>query len=306
MLQGLGSKILVLNSLQAMTDLFDERASTYSNRPNFVFAGELMGLNETLPLVPYGQEWRALRKLAHTALGPRQIGRYHEMQEDIAASLCRALIDSPGNFNDLLRIAGKIMIAITYGIPASPLQREYIVDSQRSSEHFTQSIVPGRYMCDLLPFLKYAPSWIRFQREAHEGREALMNTKRIPFEQVKREMKAGSALPSLVQSLLSSPPDDMSTLEFERRLMLLAGDMFAAGSDTTHPTLLTFIMAMALNRDRQLRAQAEIDAVIGVDRLPVSNDRQDLPYVNAVIKETMRWQPVAPMGELILPQKFAH
>lgn len=58
-------------------------------------------------------------------------------------------------------------------------------------------------------------------------------------------------------------------------------------------------MAMALNRDRQLRAQAEIDTVIGGDRLPVINDRKDLPYVNAVMKETMRWQPAVPMGELM-------
>ncbi len=41
----------------------------------------------------------------------------------------------------------------------------------------------------------------------------------------------------------------------------------------------------------------EIDAVVGADRLPTIGDRTRLPYVNAVIKETMRWHPALPLGE---------
>jgi len=47
------------------------------------------------------------------------------------------------------------------------------------------------------------------------------------------------------------------------------------------------------------KAQVEIDAVVGVNRLPDFNDRPYLPYVNAIIKEMMRWQLVLPLG-------FAH
>ena len=56
-------------------------------------------------------------------------------------------------------------------------------------------------------------------------------------------------------------------------------------------------MAMALNRDKQRLAQEEIDRVIGTERLPTINDRPNLPYVNALIKEVMRWNPAVPLGE---------
>ena len=46
----------------------------------------------------------------------------------------------------------------------------------------------------------------------------------------------------------------------------------------------------------QAKAQAELDAVIGPDRLPEFVDRANLPYTNAIISELLRWQPVAPMG----------
>ena len=53
---------------------------------------------------------------------------------------------------------------------------------------------------------------------------------------------------------------------------------------------------MALNPGKQRLAQAEIDNVVGLDRLPTIEDKSSLPYVNALIKETMRWHPVAPLG----------
>ena len=48
----------------------------------------------------------------------------------------------------------------------------------------------------------------------------------------------------------------------------------------------------------QLRAQKEIDDVIGTERLPNISDRTKLPYLNAVIKETMRWNPVLPLSTI--------
>jgi cytochrome P450 len=44
------------------------------------------------------------------------------------------------------------------------------------------------------------------------------------------------------------------------------------------------------------KAQAEIDAVVGRDRLPMFEDQNDLPYVRAIVKEVLRWRPVAPLA----------
>jgi len=53
---------------------------------------------------------------------------------------------------------------------------------------------------------------------------------------------------------------------------------------------------MILYPDAQKRAQAEVDAVIGTERLPTFEDRSSLPYVDAVLRETLRWHPVFPLG----------
>ena len=59
---------------------------------------------------------------------------------------------------------------------------------------------------------------------------------------------------------------------------------------------MSFIVGMIMHPHVQAKAQAEIDAVIGNDRLPTVQDIKDLPYVNAVIKEALRWQSVVPLG----------
>ncbi len=53
---------------------------------------------------------------------------------------------------------------------------------------------------------------------------------------------------------------------------------------------------MTVYPEAQRKAQAEIDRVIGSNRLPSLADRENLPYVDATVKEVLRWHPVAPMG----------
>ena len=44
------------------------------------------------------------------------------------------------------------------------------------------------------------------------------------------------------------------------------------------------------------KAQTELDEVVGPDRLPVFEDRERLPYLRALINETLRWRPIAVLG----------
>ena len=53
---------------------------------------------------------------------------------------------------------------------------------------------------------------------------------------------------------------------------------------------------MAMYPDVQQKAQAELDAVVGPDRLPELSDSSSLPYLNALIKELLRWHPALILG----------
>ena len=53
---------------------------------------------------------------------------------------------------------------------------------------------------------------------------------------------------------------------------------------------------MTIYPDILAKAQAEVDAVVGRERLPAFEDRGSLPYVNAICMELLRWHVVVPMG----------
>ena len=53
---------------------------------------------------------------------------------------------------------------------------------------------------------------------------------------------------------------------------------------------------MSLYPEVQKKAQAELDAVVGSHCFPEFSDRENLPYINAIVKEIFRWNPVTPLG----------
>jgi cytochrome P450 len=66
----------------------------------------------------------------------------------------------------------------------------------------------------------------------------------------------------------------------------------------TVSSMSSLFLALVLFPDVQRRAQAELDFVVGRDRLPTFDDRPHLPYIEALCKELMRWNMVTPIGTI--------
>ena len=60
--------------------------------------------------------------------------------------------------------------------------------------------------------------------------------------------------------------------------------------------MVAFVLAMALYPEVQARAQAELEQVCGRTRLPEMADMDALPYVNAIMREVLRWHAIAPLS----------
>lgn len=88
-----------------------------------------------------------------------------------------------------------------------------------------------------------------------------------------------------------------NTAEDEHAIKWAAASMYSGGADTTVSTMLSLFLCMTLFPEAQKKARAEIDTIVGRDRLPTLADRPNLPYVEAIVSEMMRWAPVVPMGE---------
>jgi cytochrome P450 len=89
-------------------------------------------------------------------------------------------------------------------------------------------------------------------------------------------------------------PEDAEGREILKRV---AVSLYGAGTDTTISANASFFQLMSLHPEVQRKAQEEIDRVVGHDRLPCAQDKKDLPYCNAILREVTRLNPVVPLGE---------
>lgn len=94
-------------------------------------------------------------------------------------------------------------------------------------------------------------------------------------------------------------PEIETILQLVPKLYVIypSSNVYAHRGSKTAITIHCFFLMMTLHPDVQKKAQAEIDAVCGRDRLPHYGDREHLPYLHAVIKEVIRTHPAVPAGE---------
>jgi len=146
----------------------------------------------------------------------------------------------------------------------------------------------------------YLPSWFpgaTWQRTADAGRKVVDWWLTAPVQYVKDKMADGPIAPCLVGDALSRIDEKHADAQNAIRIIKgAAASSLLAASDTTDSTLQVLVLAMVLHPDVQKRAQDEIQAVVGTDRLPDFSDRPNLSYIEAVLRETLRWHPVLPFS----------
>nr|BED42964.1 cytochrome P450 monooxygenase [Trametes versicolor] len=289
--------IILLNSAQAIVDLFEARSAIYSNRPHLTMACDLMGWGETVVLMPYNERFKNYRRLLKVGLNTHVTREYWPLMEKEIAHELVWLLDNPDAYvQHFRRTAGTVALKIAYGYQNENNEFKQIVkDTEDALRMFAIAALPGVFLVDTLPFLRFLPPWFPgagFRKLGMRTQKLIKAMIDTPFGMVKRQVDAGTAPRSFTSDLLNEPQEERST---DEDIKWVAAGLYAGQSDTTVAALSTFLLCMMLFPEVQKKAQAEIDKVIGGDRLACIEDRDSLPYVVAVLKEVLRWRPVVPM-----------
>ncbi|KAA1465965.1 cytochrome P450 [Dentipellis sp. KUC8613] len=293
----LGQPMILLNSLQATMEMLDKKSSIYSDRPSFEMGSRIIGWERTLALTPYGDRFREYRRMLHRLIGNRlNMEKLHPIEELETHRFLRRILESPDDVSEHIRkTAGAIILKISHGYQIKEHNDPFIINADTATDQFSKATEPGAFMVDLLPLLRYVPDWMPgtgWKRTAREWKANLAKMADMPHDFVKREMASGTAIPSFTSDLL----EEKLSPDQEFNVKWAAASLYSGGADTTVSAIYTFFLAMTLFPEAQRKAQAEIDAVVGHDRLPNFHDRERLPYVDALVKEVLRWNPVVPLG----------
>ncbi|KAF7188531.1 Multifunctional cytochrome P450 monooxygenase, partial [Pseudocercospora fuligena] len=296
-----GTTIVILNDLEVATELLEKQSNASLNRPHMNFLMGLCGWAHVVSLLSNGHRLRASRKHFHSVMGTQQnLPRFLPLQEAESHRLLLRTLKQPNSFLKHIRTeVGSIILKLAYGYTAATDQPDPLIElSNLTHRHAGIGAQPGVWAVDFIPALKYVPDWFPgagFQRTAKEFRAKIMEAVYRPAKFVEHEMEKGANEPSFL-SVVHEQAGEKLSAEEQDIATYSAHSLYGGASDTTVSTLSTFFLMMVLHPEIQRKAQAEVDSSVGTARLPGIEHRDRLPYLQAIIKEVLRFHPVAPTG----------
>ncbi|KAJ3548586.1 hypothetical protein NM688_g5274 [Phlebia brevispora] len=315
-----GTPFIVLNTAKAAQDILEKRSSVTSDRATGVMLNDLIGWDFNIAFMGYGERWRAARRAFHQHFRPDAVVDYLPKTTKWVREFAKLLLDKPDDFMEHINqyakffdfslrgkrvlmphsIPGALIMDIVYGIEVQPKHDPYIDSAEAALQSLAVAGNPGNFLVDTVPALKYLPDWLpgaSFKRMAKEWRIHTTAMIERPFNAVKAAIRNRTVTPSVLANMLERLDPYVDNTFAEDCLRAAAATAYSGGSHTTVSVLGSFFLAMVLYPDVQAKARAEIDRIIGRDRLPEFGDEESMPYVSAIVKETWRWRPVLPLGE---------
>ncbi|GJJ11033.1 hypothetical protein Clacol_005264 [Clathrus columnatus] len=276
-----GASLLFVNSYELAKELFETRGSIYSDRYRSIVLNDLLKFDWTI---------------IHTA-----VENYHDVHIKYTKVLLKRLYQAPEDYRTHIRyILGASILEVTYGIQAASEKDPFLILSETTIQQVIEAGLPGTYLVDIFPVLKYIPSWFpgaKFKIELDQLGKQVLEMLNRPIEIARNSLKKGDAIPSTASVLIEQFENDPSRPDdYEDIIKHVTGVAYLAAVDTTNGLLVQFFYTILLHPEVQKRAQKELDEVVGPDALPSFNDLGRLKYMKAVFEELLRWNAVAPSG----------
>ncbi|KAF2182319.1 cytochrome P450 [Zopfia rhizophila CBS 207.26] len=287
----LGSKTWIfLNSQRVVSEIIAKRGGATNGRsPMPISSGIVSRHGRSLLLPPSG--WTERRRVMHHLLSGSALKQYGEWQELESTQMLAEYLKQPHRwYRHHYRYANSVVHRIALGERLVKSSKD-LEDLQNVVTFFVGSI--GRSTIDWFPDLDRLPRFMQFWRPYWERlgnwNEGIY---RSWWEPVKQQIEDGTAPASFVRDVLLNK--DTKYTGSDQDAMYVAMQLIEAGSDTTREALNIFIMASLYYPRAFKKARSEIDRVCGSNakRLPVLADMDDLSYICAMVKETLRWRPI--------------
>ncbi|KAK7438217.1 hypothetical protein VKT23_018148 [Stygiomarasmius scandens] len=194
------------------------------------------------------------------------------------------------------------MFVVVYGLEISSNKDDLPHQARETIEQNDALLIPGWDAFKTIPFIHKLPSWCPGGqiRVSHEAFAVVVDQlAEGSFQLTMNAIMKDDNHSSLISELISQLDvlDEAQRDKEIERIKWMGFQSLTAAADTTMSAISTFFLVMSLYPDVQLKAQKELDDILGPGRLPTFDDRLSLPYVEAVYREVMRWHPAIPMGK---------
>ncbi|XP_078617917.1 steroid 17-alpha-hydroxylase/17,20 lyase-like [Branchiostoma floridae x Branchiostoma japonicum] len=292
--------VVVLNSLDAVKEALVKKSADFGGRPKTLTSDIVTEGGQDIAFTGNSPTWKLQRKLFVSAVRTYASGRnletiVHESLEDIIADFTN-MEGEPVDLEDYIyKVVYNIICAASFGV------RHKMDDSD--FQHLLQTnkegveILSKGLLADIYPSLAFLPTPAK--RACHEMSCNFLKYFKRQVDQHQETFDPDN-LRDITDHLIKAQKEaeeegiqDINSLT-DTHLRQTVGDIFGGGTNTTIHTLRWAILYLAVHPEIQEKVAAELDSVVGRDRLPELSDREATPYTEATMHEVMRMGSVTP------------
>ncbi|KAG5230991.1 cytochrome P450 [Salix suchowensis] len=295
-------RTLIVSNSEMAKECLTTNDKAFATRPK-ALAMDILGYNyNMLGFSPYGTYWRNIRKIITLeVLSNHRLEMFKSVREsevrDAVGALYQQWISNNGNSQKLLLLVEmKAWFSdITLNVILKIVVNRRYVDYGSHREERPRMFV----VSDALPFLR----WMDLGGVEKAMKRTAKNIDQVAekwLEEHKQKKESGTAkreedFMDLLLSVLDDAEEfsnlNIDTINKATCLVLILG-----ASDTTSITLTWALSLLLNNRDVLKKAQDELDIHVSRERQVKESDMKNLVYLQAIVKETFRLYPAAPLS----------
>ncbi|KAG6828450.1 hypothetical protein H0H92_007935 [Tricholoma furcatifolium] len=290
-LQVPGTSVILIGDYKLAKELLDKHSAKHSSRATMKYFNHYV--NPTLDywaFAPSGTESHTLgRKLTTGIMTSVRAGKTEALQAFEALLNVKLLLVDGGKdwFRHMDRVSASIILSASFGLHCPTGTEPELIEFFESMNDTIESATPTASIINAFPFLNRIPGptpW-RIKGQAVYERQRKIYERLMDHAERCKEMGIDTWYAAFANE--GKPEGD------QRRLIK---QFAAAAIDTTATSLRSFVLACMRYPEWIPIAQEQLDKVVGPDRVPSFKDRSTLPYIEAVVRETLRWRPAVRFG----------
>ncbi|KAF4388049.1 cytochrome P450 76A2 [Cannabis sativa] len=294
---------MVILSSKAATEFFKNNDMSFVER-TITETSRALGYNKgSLALAPYGAYWRVLRKLV--TLDMLVLKRINETvvvrRKCVDNMLCWIEQESSNNSSKGVHVA-RFVFLMSFNLLGNLMLSRDLLDpnSVEGAEFFSAMMGIMEWgghanIADFFPWLRWLdPQGLKKKMERDLGKAMKIASKFVNERRSEQEkVKERRDFLDVLLDFEGNGKDEPHTIS-DRDLNIFILEIFMAGSETTSSTIEWALTELLLNPQAMAKAKVELNQVIGPNRKVEESDIENLPYIQAIIKETLRMHPPIP------------
>ncbi|XP_072978874.1 flavonoid 3'-monooxygenase CYP75B137 [Typha angustifolia] len=285
-------EVVVASSASIAAQFLKVHDANFSSRPKNSGAEHVAYNYQDLVFAPYGPRWRWLRKLCSVHLfSAKALDDLRPIRESELSRMVWTLAQRAGPVN----LGEAANVCATNALARATVGRRVFEEGEEARE-FKEMVVELMKLAGVLNVGDFVPGIAWMDLQGVVGKMKRLHKRYDDFlDGIIAERRNNMGGNDLLSVLLRLKDDDgHNVTDIDIKALFL--NLFTAGTDTSSSTVEWGLAELIRHPDLLKKAQLELDSVVGRDRLVSESDLPNLPFMQAIIKETFRLHPSTPLS----------